>query len=173
MKKPILLLDVDGVLNVINEDIEPIRLPVPKSIQTECVINFCGDTPGEEEPAEQHTVSFWPNPFWKELVTWADKHTELWWCTAWFSRANAIGKLAGIPISPWISTEKTEKDEDWKLTNVKDVFSKDSRRIIWIEDGFQPETEAWAKQRPDTHLISTHFKVGLTKEILASVMRLA
>lgn len=171
MDKPILLLDVDGVLNVIKDDVDPIRLPVPRSIQTDCIINFFGGA--EDEPAADHEVQFWPNPFCNELLAWADKNTELWWCTAWFGRANAIGKLAGIPVKPWISTALSEKGEDWKLTNVKDVFANDTRRIIWIEDGFANETEAWAKARPDTHLIKTAFKIGLTSEIMAAVKLLA
>jgi hypothetical protein len=120
--KPVLLLDVDGVLSIGGDQRETIHLP------------------GTHLP-------LWACRNWKRFLRKVDKISELVWCTCWMERANWIGKAAGIPERPHIPMVATEGDQDWKRVAVDQMFPDPARKLVWVEDGFRDDTREWAKRR--------------------------
>jgi hypothetical protein len=145
--KPVLLLDVDGVLNIGGDQRETVHLP------------------GTFLP-------LWACRNWKSFLRKVDQISELVWCTCWMERANFIGKAAGIPERPHIPMVAIEgKDQDWKCVSVDRMFPDPARKLVWVEDGFRDDTRQWAKRRGNMKLIHVRFLSGLTKRTMRKVIR--
>lgn len=139
---PILLLDVDGVLNVIGRDCEKriVRL--------------------ETHPGE--FISFFPTKAAEKLLDLAWKHFDVRWLTAWRDTANLIAKWAGLSERPVL---KAYEGDDWKATAVKRELGSWTGRVAWIEDGISREAHEIVAKMGWTYFHTDSF-VGVTEKDL-------
>ena len=139
MTKPVLLLDVDGVLCPYFTD-EPI------------------------DGYEQHDVgpvSVWIN---REHGVWLQglaEAYELVWATTWEHDApEVLGPVLGLPEMPVIEFTHGAANKTWKIADV-DAFIGD-RPAAWLDDELGPDADAWADQRSGrTLLVRVDATVGL------------
>ncbi|MGH3301050.1 MAG: hypothetical protein ACRDOK_05045 [Streptosporangiaceae bacterium] len=145
--RPVLLVDVDGVLN---------------------------PWLAERCPAGYHQYDFFPgervllSPGHGELLTSLTPAYELVWATAWEHRANLlISPVLALPELPVIEFPLDGRDLFFrKLPAVIDAVGE--RPCAWIDDEHQPDHYAWAKQRAvPTLLMDIDPAVGLTGGVVA------
>ncbi len=176
MKKPVLLLDVDGVLNVIDRS----GFCLKRRITLMVTIR------GELFPHR-----FYPKPLALPFMRWAWRHFDVHWLTAWRETANSIADWAELPQVPALVEDpkkmkrlydraKRARDVpkawaaiDWKLEAVKDWFSRSERTILWIEDGISEEAHRWIDKRPNAQYFGTDSFVGVTRQHIAEMAKFA
>lgn len=146
MTKPILLLDVDGVLSVI-------------------------DNTAPERQVRLGTHSFYPIKNSRPLMRLAWKLFDVHWMTAWRKHANRIAEWAGLPARPVLLGDWGKGFSDWKAHAVS-KFNTVGRRAAWIEDGLSPEAKAIVAERGWTYLHCDPF-VGVTAEHLKQLKEFA
>ncbi len=114
--KPIVFLDVDGVLNPDNEP----RFLRPLGFKKYRVDNL------DSEYGERYTL--WLNPLHGAWLTDLQRHAELVWCTSWNWQANrVVGGRIGLEKIPYVEVEpgnKTNSIIDYAQT----------RPFIWVDD---------------------------------------
>ncbi len=145
--RPVLLVDVDGVLNPWH---------------------------AESCPAGYHEYGFFPgervllSPGHGELLTSLASAYELVWATAWEHRANTlICPVLAMPELPVIEFPLSGRDVDFrKLPAVIDAVG--ARACAWIDDAHQSDHYTWARERTaPTLLIDIDPAVGLTSDVIA------
>lgn len=139
-QKPALLLDVDGVLNAFDKDLDHRAIPIGK--KTSIIY-----------PTE-HTLPF---------MHWAWSQFDVYWCTAWGEGANEIAEWAGLPERP-CAADVRSSDPDWKLIGAKDLRARFKGKIVWIEDGIGALAEAWVSGQKDIIYVHTNMRLGVTKD---------
>jgi hypothetical protein len=123
--KPLLLLDIDGVL---------------------CPI---GAGPGE--PMCRLVVDEWPIVFSEKLpsrMSGLSERYQLVWATRWEHAANtSLAPVLGLPELPLVSFAGTSArlGRTWKLAAVK-RFVRD-RPMAWVDDELGPDAHVWAQKR--------------------------
>jgi hypothetical protein len=145
--RPVLLVDVDGVLNP-------------------WLADGCPDGYSEYEffPDERVLLS----PGHGQLLTSLSADYELVWATAWEHRANRlIGPVLALPELPVIEFPFDGRDQLFrKLPAVIEAVGE--RPCAWIDDEHQPDHYTWAEQRGvPTLLIDIDPAQGLTGEVVA------
>lgn len=158
-RKPVLLLDVDGVLLLQNRT-RNARLRVAN-------IGY----------------ATWFDPEQSDRLDELCDRFDVIWCTGWGTMANQIvGPLFGMPDLPVLSLKMPkdwiprqfytgENDEqaitmnrmmNWKLPAVEEHFKGSSVPIAWLDDQIgQPDVRHWAEDRPNTLLVQTVEHIGL------------
>jgi hypothetical protein len=145
MDKPLLLIDVDGVISLFGFD--PLHPPSGRFEFVDGIAHFLSATAG---------------PHLRELAS----EFELVWCTGWEEKANEYLPLAlGLPAPlPHLTFEPAVGGGDghWKLAAI-DAFAGPSRPLAWIDDAHDDTCTAWAhvRQAP-VLLVATEPAVGLT-----------
>lgn len=147
MAKPLLLVDVDGVISLFGFD--PAAPPPGRFALVDGIGHFLAAHAGAHL---------------RELAA----EYELVWCTGWEEKANEHLPLAmGLPGPlPHLVLDKaaTPSAGHWKLAAI-DRYAGPSRPLAWIDDGHDQACAAWAASRPGpTLLLSTDPAVGLTAE---------
>lgn len=141
--KDVLLLDVDGVLNV------PLAYPTGSA-----GIRMGG-------------LTFFPAQFAKKFMDYAWENFDVLWLTAWSLSANFIAKWAKLPHAPVLYNQRPlDPDRDWKVVAAEKALLGDGRRIFWVEDGFTDEAVHWAERRGNVFLVETNPAVGVTEETI-------
>jgi hypothetical protein len=143
--RPLLLLDIDGVLNPLGVREAPGFVPyhvggmrVLLSIDHGRLLNGLGDL------------------------------FDLTWATSWERDADLIAERIGLPLGLPAITFTKQLEWTAKLPDV-DRYAGD-RALAWVDDQLGPEIQAWAASRqPPTLLVQTDNRVGLT---LAHIERL-
>jgi hypothetical protein len=113
--KPLVLLDVDGVIN-------QYRLHGSRAEVLEFIVDGYGITVSHE------VAQFLP------LLV---ERAEVVWLTTWRSRANEIGRLLGLPSLPAMDDGGWGRTTSWKWpTAQRRVLAEiaSGRRVMWIED---------------------------------------
>jgi HAD domain in Swiss Army Knife RNA repair proteins len=152
--KPILFLDVDGV------------------------ISLFGFAPGTGElPGPLHWIDgiahCIPGDIGQRLVTLAERF-ELVWATGWEERANEhLPYLLKLPFRelPCLSFDGRAVfgSAHWKVDAVDDYAA--NRPAAWIDDNLSEECHAWAREREaPTLLVETSPSVGLTDEHVTTLL---
>ena len=141
MTRPLLLVDVDGVLSLFGQG-------------DDCVPALVEGIP--------HFLS---RPAAELLVRLAERF-ECVWCTGWEERAEAhLPHLLGLP-GGWEHIAFSDRPEDgahWKLAAI-DAYTGPERPVAWLDDAHDARCEAWADARPGpTLLVTTDPGVGLTE----------
>jgi hypothetical protein len=153
MNRPLLLIDVDGVISLFGFD--PNRPPAGKFQIVDGIAHYLSSA------AATHLL---------ELCRWY----EPVWCTGWEEKANDyLPQALGLP-GPWpyleLSGVAAPGNCHWKLEAVEH-FAGPSRPVAWIDDGHDHRTRAWADARPGpTLLISTKPAAGLTEAHLQELV---
>lgn len=144
ISKPILLLDVDGVLNV------PVNKAKGSALRTAVSL--------EDAP------TFYPVKNTRKIMEWAWENFEVYWLTAWFQMANKIADWVGLPSKPALDDRSPGLSGDYKLRAVKRLFSNHDGKVVWIEDGIGKEAEEWVATKPNFRYIYTNSYQGLKFE---------
>ena len=144
--RPILLVDVDGVLN-----------PWASAICPEGYLEF------EFFPGERVLLS----PGHGELLTALAAHYELVWATAWEHNANRlIAPVLSLPELRVIEFPLSGSDLFFrKLPAVIDAVG--DRPCAWIDDQHQPDHYDWARERGvPTLILHVDPAEGLTSRVV-------
>lgn len=141
--KPLLLIDVDGVLNPLCS-----LSKIPKGFDKYRLLGyrvFLNKRHGE-----------WLNSL-------SDKY-ELVWATTWEQDANiCIGPRIGLPKLPFITFQWDKVSLTQKLPNVKAYVG--DRRFVWLDDDLWEDAHAWAKRiNGQGLLIDIDPLIGLTEK---------
>jgi hypothetical protein len=135
MARPLLLLDVDGVLNALPAD--PTQGPPG---YTAHVLRPRGFEQG---------LLVWLNSSHGPMLRELGAKFDLVWATSWEEQANTmISPLIGLPDDlPWIElgTPRLLSDGIWKRDGVESYVA--DRPFAWLDDDFEPSDDAWAAAR--------------------------
>lgn len=142
--KPILFVDVDGVISLWGFDQND--RPAGAFTTVDGILHFLSATAGE------HLLAL-------------GAHFDLVWCTGWRDRANDyLPHALGLPGPlPWLEfVSPAERTAHWKLDAV-DAYAG-SRAAAWIDDAFDASCHAWAAGRAaPTLLVRTEPATGLVQ----------
>jgi|ERR1700729_399360 hypothetical protein len=144
MNRPLLLIDIDGVISLFGFD--PGRPPVGTFISVDGIVHFLSSVAAEQ------------------LLALSDEF-ELAWCSGWEEKADeylpfALGVPDGLPHVEF-EGEGNGDGRHWKLASI-DRFAGE-RALAWIDDGHDPSCEHWATTRSaPTLLVTTDPAAGLT-----------
>ncbi len=155
--RPILLVDVDGVL---------------------ALFNLAGQPPA----GVWHLIEGFPYYLSSEtaaLLHEAAEHFDLAWCTGWEDRANdylprLLGTPGPLPVV-YFDRNPGRGNAHWKLAAI-DAFSA-ARPVAWIDDALNDECHAWAGARTaagtPTLLVQTEPHIGLHRDHLTELIAFA
>ena len=146
VRKPLLLVDVDGVISLFG--FAPERPPEGAFQAIDGIVHFISAAAGGHL-----------------LALAAD--FELVWCSGWEEKANEyLPRLLGLPAPlPYLVFERApgRTRAHWKLEAI-DAFAG-RRALAWIDDAFNEACAQWARRRPaPTLLVPTDPARGLTVE---------
>jgi hypothetical protein len=154
MNRPLLLIDVDGVISLFGAD---------QTRRGEVLTALVDGIP--------HLLS---KPAAAALHELADIFEPVW-CTGWEERADEhLPALLGLPRGwPHIRfPDRPELAAHWKLSGI-DAYAGE-RALAWVDDAHDPTCRDWARRRPaPTLLVSTEPATGLTGEHAAQLRRWA
>lgn len=147
---PVLLLDLDGVLN-------PFAAPVCPDGYLEQEF-FASDEPTRYCAAHGAWIC--------ELVAAG----ELWWATGWGEKANELYlPLLGVQPLPVVDFPLAPFETEMKLPGVMAVVG--DRPVAWIDDDHTDAARRWAVERPaPTLLVSVDPAVGWTRADVDQVL---
>jgi hypothetical protein len=160
MEKPLLLIDVDGVISLFGFD--PAQPPAGHFQMVDGIAHFLSATAGEH--LRQLSEEF-----------------ELAWCTGWDEKANEYLPLAlGLPAElPLVIFDEADRPPSahWKVAGIT-AWAPPSRPLAWLDDAHDHRCHAWATERAaPTLLVTTDPAAGLTEahvtELLAWARALA
>lgn len=142
MTKPLLLIDVDGVL---------------------CPNFSAGPLPGFER-FDTGGADVW---LWKQHGDWLN-HLATWfdlvWATTWEQdAAEILAPALSLPLDmPVIEFTSGAARRTWKLTDIEEFVG--DRPFAWIDDDIGPDAELWAEMRDaPTLLVHADPAVGMTR----------
>jgi hypothetical protein len=156
MDKPLLLVDVDGVISLFGFD--PSNPPAGQFLMVDGIAHFLSATAGEHL---------------RELG--AD--FELAWCTGWEEKANeylphALGIPKDLPLVPFDDCDRPPSAH-WKVAAIDGWVGPD-RPVAWVDDAHDHRCHTWAQaRRAPTLIVGTDPAVGLTREHVAELKRWA
>ena len=156
MNRPLLLIDVDGVISLFGFD--PASPPAGRFLTVDGIAHFLSATAGEH--LRRLCLAFEPA-----------------WCTGWEEKANEyLPHALGLPGPfPYLSfaAATPQAAGHWKLDAI-DRYAGRDRPVAWIDDAHDERCEAWAAQRPaPTLLVSTNAATGLTEEHVFGLLKWA
>lgn len=142
--RPLLLVDVDGVLSLFGP----------------------GDDRAGCTPALVEGIPHLLSRRAAALLARLAERFECVWCTGWEDRADGhLPHLLGLPTG-WPHLVFSDRPQDaahWKLRAIEEHAGRD-RPAAWIDDAHDERCRAWAQARPGpTLLVTTHPAVGLTE----------
>ena len=143
MKRPILAVDVDGVISLFGSEEKPDR----------------AFTKLELVDGVPHLISL---PVGERLQRLSE-HFELVWATGWEDKANFyLPSLLGLPELPFVSFDLAARAgaAHWKVGPLDSYAS--GRALAWIDDNFDESCFEWAEARAEpTLLVPTETHLGL------------
>jgi len=155
MKKPLLLIDIDGVISLFGFD--PAQPPEGRFEMVDGIAHFLSSAAGEH--LRELSVAY-----------------ECIWCSGWEEKANEyLPRALSLPGPlPHLTFSRSQLGTDhWKLPAI-DAYAGRSRPLAWVDDDHDDRCAAWAAERAGpTLLIRTDPAVGLTAEQVAELVRWA
>jgi hypothetical protein len=146
MTRPLLLIDVDGVISLFG------------ALQTRPA-----GVVGVQVDGLPHLLSRRAAGALRSLYT----EFECVWCTGWEERADEhLPALLDLPRGwPHIAfPDRPEMAAHWKLRGIE-AYAGAERPLAWVDDAHDPTCREWARRRPGpTLLVATDSAVGLTEE---------
>ncbi len=155
--KPLLLVDVDGVLNRFGLGGHPL--------------------PEEVKLVKAGGYSLHISDINTKRLQRLSEHFKMVWATIWEGDANKyIAPLHDLPNWPYIIFQHCYYDgvSTWKLNDVQKYVGE--RPMAWIDDDIQKDAYAWADERKEeipTLLLRTDPFDGLTEEIVEQLLKFA
>lgn len=153
MSRPLLLIDIDGVISLFG--FEHRRPPDGRFVSIDGIVHFLSAAAGAG-------------------VLELETEFELVWCSGWEEKASehlpfALGLPAGIPhLSFGYAGEREPRH--WKLAAI-DRYAGKRRALAWIDDAHDESCHAWAAaRRGPTLLIGTEPAIGLTEAHVARLL---
>ncbi|MFZ0973546.1 MAG: hypothetical protein WAN22_15050 [Solirubrobacteraceae bacterium] len=146
MNRPILLIDVDGVISLFGFD--HAAPPAGRYQLVDGIAHYLSGTAGH---------------YLRQLRT----AYELAWCTGWEEKANdylpfALGLDGPLPHVVFDPAERPVQAH-WKLGAI-DRHVEPSRPLAWIDDAHDDACRSWATARPGpTLLVTTDPAIGMTE----------
>jgi hypothetical protein len=146
MYRPILLLDVDGVISLFGFDHR--RPPAGHYALVDGTMHFLSATAAA-------------------LIDELARGFELVWCTGWEERADEhlpaqLGLPRGLAHLTFATAVTTAVPRHWKLDAI-DAFAGPGRPLAWIDDAHDDSCREWAADRAGpTLLIVTEPAIGIT-----------
>jgi len=156
MNRPLLLIDVDGVISLFGFD--PAAPPAGRFQIVDGIAHFLSASAGEH--LRRLSTAFEPA-----------------WCTGWEEKANDyLPHALELPGAfPYLSFggAAPETDGHWKLAAI-DRYAGQHRPLAWIDDAHDQRCADWAAARPaPTLLIGTDPATGLTEEHVVELLEWA
>jgi hypothetical protein len=156
MNRPLLLIDVDGVISLFGFD--PAQPPAGHFQIVDGIAHFLSGTAGEH--LRRLSGTFEPA-----------------WCTGWEEKADEyLPHALGLPHSfPHLTfgEDPSSLHGHWKLAAI-DSYAGPDRPLAWIDDGHDEFCEAWAAARTGpTLLVSTEPATGLTEHQVVELLEWA
>jgi hypothetical protein len=150
LDKPILLVDIDGVLSLYG--FPPDKRPDGAWLTVDGISHYLSAAGGEHL---------------QELAS----DYELVWCSGWEEKANEyLPHALGLPGElPFISFDRSPGDSGshWKLAAVDGHVGPD-RAVAWIDDALDERCDEWARERAGpTFLVHVEPPTGLTSAEVA------
>jgi hypothetical protein len=143
MSRPILAVDVDGVISLFGFDDPPDR----SAAKFELIDGMV------------HCISLAAGDRLRRLA----EHYEMVWATGWEDKANYyLPNLLGIPELPHLTFDGAARfgSAHWKLGPL-DAYGQ-GRALAWVDDNFDESCYEWARGRPEpTLLVPTESHLGL------------
>lgn len=143
MSRPILAVDVDGVISLFGFDDPPHRSQARFELidgMVHCISLLAGDR-----------------------LQRLEDHYEMVWATGWEEKANFyLPHMLGLPELPYLTFDGAARfgSAHWKLGPLDD-YGK-GRPLAWIDDSFDESCYEWARNRPEpTLLVPTESHLGL------------
>ena len=155
-ERPILALDVDGVISL-----------------------FDFEGPPNEAPGRFHLIGGMthciPEGVGERILRLAETY-ELIWATGWEDRANeALPRILGLPGElPYLTFDGEARfgTAHWKLDAIERYG--EGRPLAWVDDCLDDSCHAWAAAREaPTLLVATEPFTGLTEELTETLLRWA
>jgi hypothetical protein len=143
--RPLLLVDVDGVLSLFGFDL---------------------DAPPPGVPVVVEGIPHWLSKQAGNHLRRLAANFDCVWCTGWEERANDhLPHLLGLPGHfPYLHLASPASPRHWKLDAI-DAHAGPERALAWIDDALDERCEAWAAARPGpTLLVRTRPATGLTTD---------
>jgi hypothetical protein len=152
MSRPVLAVDVDGVISLFGFDEPPDR----------------GQAKFELVDGMVHCISLAAGERLRRL----EEHYELVWATGWEEKANYyLPNLLGLPELPFITFDGAARfgSAHWKLGPLDEYAS--GRPAAWIDDSFDESCYEWARRRDEpTLLMPTESHLGLEEAQVEALM---
>jgi len=154
--KPLLLVDVDGVISLFGFD--PASPPAGRFEFVDGIAHFLSATAG-------HHLRDLSGAF------------ELAWCTGWEEKANeylplALGLPGPLPLVPFDDCDRPASAH-WKVAAI-DAWVGPSRPLAWVDDAHDERCHVWARGRAvPTLLVATKPALGLTAQHVAELLEWA
>ena len=144
--RPVLLLDIDGVINVL-----------------QCSL-------ARDTPIAPYLPALKLLPGLNDWLAQLGQVYTLVWCSHWGALVNLDAAAAwGLGPRPLIEPVPEEDGHAiWKALAARRTFAEWAGPLAWVEDGFTPEAHAWAAERlragRRTWLVDV-CDTGLTEEV--------
>lgn len=117
--RPLVLLDVDGVINDLNS--------ARRAATIDNELHFVS-----------HGFPIVVPPYMPVLIQWLCEVADVHWCTTWRHRANdEIATHLGVPSLPVVDDGTDDRHVHWKAAAAHDLAATalaEGRRVLWIED---------------------------------------
>ena len=161
--RPLVLLDVDGVLHDSHAR-DRIRLAdAPESVAASLGVELV------MSHGRRLAVPTWM----PSLISGLGEVAELWWCTTWMERANDdLGPHLGIGVLPVIGSGTRGIGLAWKADMARPVTETalaEGREVVWIEDFDGADPGIGGVELVDTadlgYLTGSHLPQWLTAEL--------
>jgi Swiss Army Knife RNA repair-like protein len=148
-EKPLLLVDIDGVLSLFGFPTE--EPPAGRWINVDGIVHLISAT----APDHLHRLAH---------------RYELVWCSGWEGKANdsllADLRLPG-PL-PFLTFSINERAPHWKLPAISAYAGR--RPLAWVDDAHDDACRTWARERDaPTLLVATAPATGLTAAHVAAL----
>ncbi|MFC4373306.1 HAD domain-containing protein [Nocardia halotolerans] len=145
MSKPLLYLDVDGVLNPWRA--KPEKRPAGYETHRLTPAAWLAEYPSP--PRRVKPLRVWLNPEHGPKLLALGEVFDLWWATTWEHDANTqIGPLIGLPELPvveWRSTKRFGPDGVfWKTAEL--VEHAAGRPFVWVDDDITVRDRRYVEQ---------------------------
>jgi hypothetical protein len=149
--KPILAVDIDGVISLFGAEQEPDRM----------------HTQFQLVDGVPHLISL---PTGDRLRRLSERF-ELAWASGWEEKANFyLPSILGLPELPHISFDVAARPggAHWKLAPLEEFAT--GRALAWIDDNFDESCFEWAERREQpTLLVPTETHLGLEEAHVAAL----